>query len=468
MTKDFRLLSMSTDSIWSLVSEADFRNSLVTLEQRTNAVPTDVQKFEPRSSTTVSSDLGRLPFAVEQRFANDIAFLAAVNEGAQSVAAVCLEQHVIPQSKLTLRIAAADTIDTYVRSTLRQICDTVQRVCDPGDSAQSVQEEIFALIVNLHSDRLLGRLRSIRWQKPKYLIASHKKPLWKDFTNVTHRAHHIFPSRKDRTQRELVENLLLELANHYEQFESAEQSLDVLLQTLVRRTFACCKDMNIQDFYERLSRSGATAQISAALKCMHQLEKIGSYKRIADDLIDTANQYPSVFSHIDLEYLTPYPTQPTTIAYEPWAKTCHVHAEIQLLVDFDMRCKSDLDAQYKNKLYIPRVIGTSKYFCYLCYLFIKEHGHFFAANTHGRLYDQWTVPDLPEYDMDIRMHYAEILLRMAEIMRRETGNLPFWRPEPMTSRQNLLSVNEGEIPREDAVRQNTESLAERMASGLTI
>ncbi|OBT72977.1 hypothetical protein VF21_07850 [Pseudogymnoascus sp. 05NY08] len=81
------------------------------LEETTNAVPITPQYFSaadwlpasPHDPNTKYS----LPLVVEQRLADDFASHVAVDEGAQSVAAVCVEQHLGPPS-LTLRFAALD------------------------------------------------------------------------------------------------------------------------------------------------------------------------------------------------------------------------------------------------------------------------------------------------------------------------------------------------------------------------
>ncbi|WJG35457.1 uncharacterized protein FOBCDRAFT_137545, partial [Fusarium oxysporum Fo47] len=41
----------------------------------------------------------------------------------------------------------------------------------------------------------------------------------------------------------------------------------------------------------------------------------------------------------------------------------------------------------------PRAIGCSKSACYLCDLFIRKHGRYVVSQTHGRLYEKWTIPD---------------------------------------------------------------------------
>jgi hypothetical protein len=61
-------------------------------------------------------------------------------------------------------------------------------------------------------------------------------------------------------------------------------------------------------------------------------------------------------------------------------------------------------------------------------------------STHGRLYDQWTVPDLVEYDMATRDKFSSVLKCLDEhvVEQIEETKCVIWRAEPMTSRQNLL------------------------------
>ena len=59
-----------------------------------------------------------------------------------------------------------------------------------------------------------------------------------------------------------------------------------------------------------------------------------------------------------------------------------VHAEMQLLAYYEL---------YLSTL-PPRVILSGKKACYLCNLFFKYHGKFFIANSHGRAYEKWALP----------------------------------------------------------------------------
>lgn len=436
-TNEFRPIQTANkdSSIWKDLSEDEFRTHLVSLEKLTNAVPVDVQVFEIDEAI---HDQCLLPVKVEQRIADDFAFLAAVQEGAQSVAAVCLEQHFTSTASLTIKLAAVDTLDERTRATLEAICNILKHVCARTDAV----DELFNLIIAQHQSRILARIRSNKWKKPRYLAASHKKPLWQDFANLIHRAQHIYPSKKEKASRDQVERELCRLASVYQSFEAYNHDrLQDGIKYLVRTTYDLCRDPSIRSFAAEIQTLRPTMQIAAAVKTLHQLEKIGAYFRIAKDLVNTATDHPHWFGNIILNYLTPFASVPTSIAYEPWATTCHIHAEIQLVVHYDLLKQKGEFSNHHTGIYRPRAIGTSKYLCFLCYLFIKHHGQFFAANTHGRLYDQWTVPDLKDYNEDLRVKYASVLKeidREVLAMSDDCGPNGRWRVEPMTSRQNLL------------------------------
>ncbi|KAI9781448.1 MAG: hypothetical protein M1816_002369 [Peltula sp. TS41687] len=62
-----------------------------------------------------------------------------------------------------------------------------------------------------------------------------------------------------------------------------------------------------------------------------------------------------------------------------------IHAEIQLIFHYEL----------KSERTRPRVICSSKSSCFLCNLFIKLHGEFYIARTHGVIYHAWALPILP-------------------------------------------------------------------------
>ena len=440
--------ALRDESIWHNISENVFRLHLVELEKCTNAVPTGMQTFPVNDWLDRSpSNLHTLPLSVEQQFADDFAYLSAVEEGAQSVAAACVEEHIRPPG-LVIRFAALDmSMKDTTRSALQAILELLAR----GKPETETQSLLCQQVVQLHFVRLLARLRSVKWQKPAYLSKSHKKALWQDFANLTHRVQFIY-TKKESVSRRSVERQLQELAELYETFEYVpSESVEerVYMQRLIQQSFEFCTNEEIREYAQRLQSSirlTPTKQVGAAVKTFRQIEKIAAYWRISLSLVQTARKYPSLFRNIKTDYLTPYKSIPTTIGYEAWAKTCHVHAEVQLTVYYDT-----LTEQEQRNFHLPRAIGTSKYLCYLCYHFLRAHQRFFPSNTHGRLYDQWTVPDLTEFEEPVRQRYRIILedidgqvvseTKAVRGTEQSSSRLVKWRPEPMTSRQNLLNMD---------------------------
>ena len=440
-------------SIWHDLPENTFRQHLVDLERITNSVPVEPQTFPlDLHNSHDSKDDYTLPLSVEQQIADDFAFLAAIEEGAQSVAAVCLEEHVRP-AQLTVRFAALDlSLNDQVKDALEAITHTLCTRAKVGGSART--EELFSQIVDLHFRRLLARLRSSKWEKPKYLAKQHKKPLWQDFANLLHRVQFVY-TKKEALLRRSVEAQVQQLAAIYEGFEAVaagSQDEKRHLQDLIKASYDFCKTRDIADFAQRLENSitaSPTPKVASAIKCLRQIEKIGAYWRVTTSLIAHSERYPALFgANLQLAFLTPYEAVPTDIGHEAWAKSCHVHAEVQLAVHYDLLSQDTTPST--STFLAPRVIGTSKWLCYLCWRFLVAHGGFAVVNTHGRLYDQWTIPDLEAYGEEMCRRYRGIVRDIDDEIVREIGEtgvdeveaMVRWRAEPMTSRQNLLGVDE--------------------------
>jgi hypothetical protein len=425
------------ESIWSYLSEDQFRHHLVSLEERTNAVPIAPQIFDASEWTSADEYSPQLlhtfPLDTETQLADQFASLAAVEEGAQSVAAVCVEEH-LQEPKLRLRFAALDTsLNDAVRDTLQEISTILAQVSSESIEVTSkFLDSLFSTVVRLHYGRLLARLRSTKWEKPKYLSKSHKKPLWQDFKNLIHRVHFMY-TKKERASRLVVESLLGEIETVYKNFDDVSEDVSGSIESLVVASFATVSSPQIKDYLLRLESSVntlPTAQVASAIKSLKQIQKIAAYRRICLSLINIAREYPLMFrAGISMEYVVPFQSIPATIGYEEWATSCHVHAEVQLAVHYDLVFQEN-----ENPFLPPRVIGISKWLCYLCYHFLRAHGRLFPSKTHGRLYDQWTIPDLAEYDNYTVHRYQEIIRKIGvEVLRHISDEPELRRLEPMTS-----------------------------------
>ena len=116
-------------SIWRGIGENQFRSHVVQLAKKFTEVPDrprvhSLQEWEQLHSA--QSSIGRtLPFAVEQYLADNIAFIAAAEEGAKYVSAVGIEE-LRNHAGLVVRLAVNNTTPQYVAEALEQVFNSLQ------------------------------------------------------------------------------------------------------------------------------------------------------------------------------------------------------------------------------------------------------------------------------------------------------------------------------------------------------
>ncbi|KAL9604449.1 MAG: hypothetical protein Q9179_001838 [Wetmoreana sp. 5 TL-2023] len=205
------------------------------------------------------------------------------------------------------------------------------------------------------------------------------------------------------------------LANEYKGIETKfadEDEENRLLQQAVKSSF---------DFWIAIAAHTTNASPlplikgpslgAATLESKHirQVGKIGRYWDLCVFIAKAACRYPGLFNNLRLEVLQPFTRVRSSVTASGKSLRCSVHAEIQMVTFYGM-------TRSLNH-HVPRVLGVSRSACYLCDLFVSLHGRFFISKTHGRLYDQWTVPDLAEFDPLQRQQYRKILEEMNRACR---------------------------------------------------
>ena len=100
---------------------------------------------------------------------------------------------------------------------------------------------------------------------------------------------------------------------------------------------------------------------------------------------------------------------------------CHVHAEIQLVEDYENRQKESI-----MKWRVHPYIGCSKLCCYLCDRFLRHHGFFQYRGTHGKIMTKWMVPEVfrsrpaaATFERTLHRIYREVSNHVRSIMRGE-------------------------------------------------
>ncbi len=131
--------ALQPDSIWAGLTQDEFRRNVVALQRASNEVPGDpkIHSRNEWSNPEIWQDDPKrvLPFSIEQRLADDFAFLAAAEEGVKSVSAVGLEQD-IERHGMVVRLAANDTIAQDVLRTFELMFDLLVKCA--GQSGYSV------------------------------------------------------------------------------------------------------------------------------------------------------------------------------------------------------------------------------------------------------------------------------------------------------------------------------------------
>lgn len=252
-------------------------------------------------------------------------------------------------------------------------------------SRESCKNSLFEHVIALSQQRIHGRLQSTHWNVPQYRRGT-REPLHQELRKLSHQI-------QQNGQRHSPENATLfqqlrDLCDSYERIEGYSNDAETLalLKTAVRQSHDLCTSRG-KTIEETISTHGLDSRSVCMNKHIRQMNKIGRYWGLCIDLAETSRRYRKLFLNI---YLRPIPSyRSITIPLNGVESTCFVHAEIQLLTFYAMN--DSLDSLK------PRILGVSKSACYLCNLFIFNHGRFFITKTHGQLYEKWTVPDLADY-----------------------------------------------------------------------
>ena len=127
----------AANSIWRDVREDDFRSRVVALEKASGSVPSDPRIHSVTVGQAKLLQQGAyerlLPFHVEQRLADDFAFVAAAKEDPKAVSAATVEEYT-DGSGLTIRLAANDGVLPGVEDTLKAMLELLARCAERGAS----------------------------------------------------------------------------------------------------------------------------------------------------------------------------------------------------------------------------------------------------------------------------------------------------------------------------------------------
>jgi OTT_1508-like deaminase len=272
-------------------------------------------------------------------------------------------------------------------------------------------QQVFAQVIILSRSRIHSRLQSTQWKKPAYYL-SDPVPLHQGLKKFSHWLRQQHP--RWRSEDSLLIQQLDNLCNVYQRVDGIPGDTEEELQHLkdiVRKSYDVCTSNGSRTIENTISAHGFNSRLVCENKYIRQVDKIGRYWGSCRLMAEASRKYKDLFINMELEILRPYRESKSPISFKGGLVSCHVHAEIQLLVFYGLNPNLSVS--------IPRILGVSKSACYLCDLFIQKHGQFFITKTHGRLHDQWTVPDLTEFSPHQRSKYQLILSEMNKEFRLE-------------------------------------------------
>ncbi|KAJ4353928.1 uncharacterized protein N0V89_005659 [Didymosphaeria variabile] len=465
----------SERSIWTSVQdETTFRQAAVDLALTTSECPWDADiGLPPLPGAPHIGDYIDVPQPqperedkyilseqIEHRLANDFALIAASREAVFSVTAACVEEHADTGGHLKglkLWLAANEGVSEELKDSLTDIWDCLSH----STSEAETLGKVFAKIVYLNRLRIYQRVRKAVGHPPIFrekgrtrtnpddklsrafsrMLKSHTKGSSQRLTAQGH----------ELVRRGIALNVnLLALLESLSVDEIEHGSDDVLgqLEGISKECFNVTTDGGRVSFKHLLVESGLDARIWLKSKYVGEVDKIGVYWRITMSLFKIHGHIsrgrPQALPPLKLEIegVRPYVSVIKEPSIQGRPMPCYVHAEIQLithLVQQDARADLNSSSTQPTVSRRPRIIGASKSACFLCFLFLNCYQGPKAPATHGRLYDQWTVPDLFEYTATHSDHLRQTLrlMHIAMVRLREDYCLKKPRDHPMTSRVDI-------------------------------
>ncbi|KAK2783568.1 hypothetical protein FQN52_009572 [Onygenales sp. PD_12] len=312
-------------------------------------------------------------------------------------------------------------------------------ICALRKSKSSVNvDAIYQLVVAFDRQRILSRLRS---RHAKNSIKSRgKRPLMELLSETIHDP--LLKPKKSISSSQLNE-LRRKTSIMSSLFADFEASGDAaILVDLLR----CIHDYDLEKHLSAFCRANLKGRPNdSTLKFLPKgIGKLSQYYSISCKLVSAARKYP-IFKRIFVEVCVPYSNRnPLSSVPEitlkesltnlyPGRNQKKINALISQRAAMLDKKNSGLEEEFKNRLALlgngckvhaeiqlvlfyelhpdhrrPRVIASSKSACYLCTIFIRTHGAYYMARSHGRLYDGWM---LPTWTMGASSSIAQVVQR---------------------------------------------------------
>ena len=222
------------------------------------------------------------------------------------------------------------------------------------------------MIIDLHANRILGRLGSSRYSRPRNSTNFKRLKLGEALRGILAELEGV----------EMDENLAREVRDLLKITSDIESSATFpardLIETAVGSAYALHvgTDATRFSFLSRLQELGVASQLYRG-RVARQMRALANYWRICLHLTGASRTYHRIFRTMVFNVVL------------PGSKKRIIHAEIQLL----------LHHETSDQWVRPRIIPASKRPCLLCYNFMRAYELYQVLQTHGEIFQNWYIPE---------------------------------------------------------------------------
>jgi hypothetical protein len=295
---------------------------------------------------------------------------------------------------------------------------------------QECAENCLKVVVRLNMNRLFKRIGSHHFEKPKHLTLYAKGPISPQWNKLM---------SKPVQRKSDAANLAREAEEFEKAFEQLEKSDTedekvIALIDLVKRSFAFTVDG--RSLRGRLEAAGYGKKTSAT-RPFREINKTAAYWRICCNLAQFSRSHRKFFQNLTLVPVEHY--KPSTRPGREEER--FIHAEVQIITFYESR----------NPLLWPRALGTSKKACFLCYEFIRCHGCFNVAKSHGIVFSRWAVPDRNDYSPETVARLQRTLAGVGKRVQEELEKAGLGRIKQDDPVQSSIDLNYFSLPNGSAI-----------------
>ena len=425
-------------SIWAGIDRASFERQTEELSKQY----VSIRQVYAETSSLRSEHAYPLSFGLEKSLADDFAFVAAFQPRVKSVSAVAIELDT-DQPRFKVKLAANQGVAPCVERTFDDLFEVLRKHARKGETSmwcllvvwrrlltredvtrEACQAQLLELFIQLNCNKILGRLGSTKFRRPRHL-PKNWKPLPARFRKIFDTDVGLRCSNQNRTELDRLDDQIKGFEAAFKQLEGEERSEELLRS--IGNAIKRAHDLTVDGvgLPNRLENLGCSIKHLDA-RDVREIGKVANYWRISRFLTSCSQRFRRLFENAEWSPLVKY----SASSKSPVIPRQFVHAEIQILVHYELTSPS----------LVPRAIGVSKEACFLCDTFIHAHGRFSITGAHRQMFNEWTVPDLKEYDWPTISHFRRALsvvcTKVKDEYQKSRSESPH-RPFPLQSAINL-------------------------------